>query len=741
MKDDSTSGNDITQEPPKDLILEDKKLEAIDEGLLHLLSVFEHEKLEEAIGFRVDQDKNALFSAIRHVGKAMGIQILIPTHLTEKSSAAELIEAISEASQCRVRSQTLSIDWWHQDCGPLLGFRQSDGSPVAFIQKKEKYWVFDPTDDTFVAINNNNAENYSNLVYRLYKSLPDEPLNWRHLFKFAFPFLKKDFQKILSLEFYAGVLALLIPIVTGIVFETLIPNADIQHLKQIIILLAITTIVSTGFGLSQALYILRFRLRSDVAMQSAVWDRVLRLPLKFFHQFLAGDLAIRVSGVDEIQQFVTSSMFTTILGGFFSILSLGLMFYYDVWLSLAAILLAIIAVLISLGFNLIQVRYQRPMVAMFGKMTGAMYQLLSSINKLRVANRENEAFGVWAKIFSVKNKLFFSAQLNIIAFGIFYPFFSILSTIVIYSLVVARGKELSFGHFIAFNAAFGQFFGSLLSMASVINQLIMIVPYYERIKPILEAVPELENLGVDPGVLTGRVRIQNLSFRYSAETPFVLEHISIDIQPGSFIALVGPSGSGKSTLFRLLLSFEELAKETIFYDERDLIALNKRALRKQIGVVTQNTMLLSGSIYESITGLSPELSMVDAIEAAREMCILDEIKAMPMGMHTWIAEGSKNISVGQRQRILLAHAIARKPRILFLDEATSALDNKTQSLIHNNLKKYNITRLVAAHRLSMVKEADCIYVLEHGRIVQSGHYQQLLETPGLFATLAQRQLL
>ncbi|HXH54781.1 MAG TPA: NHLP bacteriocin export ABC transporter permease/ATPase subunit [Gammaproteobacteria bacterium] len=724
---------------------ESNQLEVIDESLIELLSIFEPEKAETLADIQPPngQDgQDALFFACSEVAQVLGIFLVKPSFFLKETHKPEnFLEAIAEASQCRIRLMTLTDHWWQEDAGPLIGFRKSDGMPGAFIRKREKYFFTDATNQTYTLITPALADSFSTTVYRFYKTLPDTPLNWHHLFQFVFGNLKKDFQHILILQLFSGILALLLPIITGMIFETIIPNADIHSLTQIMFLLMITASVTSGFGLAQALYLIRVRFNANITIEAAVWDRLLRLPLSFFRKFSAGDLANRARGIDTLQQFLTSSMLTTIMSGVFSILSLLLMFYYDFWLALAATGLAFMAVIISLIFNVIQLKYQRPLLELQGKISGLLFQLLTNLHKIRVANHENEAFAIWSKAFSQKNKLFLKTQINIIAYGVFHSLFIVFSTAILYALVVAQGNDLSFGHFVAFSAAFGQFFSALLSMTSVVNRALMIVPLYERVQPILKTVPEIESCGIDPGSLKGDISIQNVSFKYMEGLPLILEDISIEAPAASFIALVGSTGSGKSTIFRLLLGFEESKKNTLFYDGHDINTLNKKALRKQIGVVSHTSMIIPGSIYENITSLAPDLTLEDAERAARQMGILEEIRAMPMGMHTWIAEGAKNISVGQRQRIILARAIIHKPKILLLDEATSALDNITQALISENLSKLKITRILIAHRLSTVKNADCIYVLEKGKIVESGTYTQLMEKPGTFEKLAKRQTL
>jgi len=712
----------------------------VEDALLDLLSVFEPEKAKTLEFTVIHDNQDMLYSASQHVGKALGISLNRPASSPSKKPL-EFLEAIAEVSKFRFRAEKLLINWWENDCGPLLGFLKLSGKPVALIQKKSKYYRIDAEAGEERLLTSEIASTLSDTAYRFYKTLPETVLTWRDLFRFMIGDLKSDLKKILAFQCMVGLIALLFPIFTGVIFETLIPYADTSRLFQIIFVLGVITVVSITFELAGAICLLRVRVKADVMMQSAVWDRVLRLPLSFFRKFTAGDLANRASGIDSIQEYLTSVVVVSILNGFFSLFSLGLMFYYDVWLALAATGLALIAIVITLGFNINQLKYQRPLLEREGKISGFLFQILASIHKLRVANSEKRAFGVWAKKFTEKNRIFLNAALNVIGYNVFYPFYISLSTIVLYALVVMRGENLSFGSFIAFNVAFGQFFAAALAMTSILIRSLSILPLYERVKPILETLPEPEKANTDIGEIKGDILIQSLSFRYLPDTLPVLQEISLSVKAGSMVAIVGETGSGKSTVLRLLLGFEAVPKGSIFYDEHDLNSVNIRALRKQFGVVLQNSVIMPGSIYENITALLPGLTLEDAWMAAERMGIANEIRQMPMGMHTWISEGGRNISVGQRQRILLARAIVHKPKILILDEATSALDNITQASIYEELSHLRMTRIVVAHRLTTVKNADYIYVLHQGNIVQSGTFTDLMEKPGIFADLVERQIL
>jgi ATP-binding cassette subfamily C protein len=367
-------------------------------------------------------------------------------------------------------------------------------------------------------------------------------------------------------------------------------------------------------------------------------------------------------------------------------------------------------------------------------------QVLGGIAKFRVAGAENRAFYLWAGEFARQRRVSFRARLNAICLTLFNTVFPAVTSLVIFAAYASMaGSGLSTGRFLAFNAAFGGFLASMLALSSTALQILSIVPAYERARPILETAPEVDDSKADPGELKGDIEVSRLSFSYGPGAPPVLQDVCLRVRPGEFVAVVGPSGSGKSTLLRLLLGLDQPSSGAVYYDGQDLAGLDVRAVRSQCGVVTQNSQLMAGDIFTNIAGLA-NLSINDAWEAARMAGIEEEIRRMPMGMFTMISEGATNISGGQRQRLLIARALVKKPRLVFFDEATSALDNHSQAVVSRSLEKLQATRVVIAHRLSTIINADRIYVLDQGRVVQNGNYEQLMREKGLFAAMARRQL-
>ena len=293
----------------------------------------------------------------------------------------------------------------------------------------------------------------------------------------------------------------------------------------------------------------------------------------------------------------------------------------------------------------------------------------------------------------------------------------------------------------AFMVSYSLFSGAFLALCDAAVSAASISPILELVAPILEAVPEVSEGRKVIASLSGGIELNDVTFRYDQNMPPVLENLSLKVRPGQYVAIVGKSGCGKSTLMRLLLGFETPQRGVIYYDGKDIKTLDLKSLRSHIGCVLQNSRLFTGSIYSNISISAPQLTEKGAWEAAEMAGIADDIRRMPMNMHTLISEGAGTISGGQRQRIIIARAIAPKPKVLFFDEATSALDNLTQKIVSDSLDKLRCTRIVIAHRLSTIRHCDRILVLDGGRIAEDGDYETLIHSKGLFSELVKRQQL
>ncbi|NEP41687.1 MAG: NHLP bacteriocin export ABC transporter permease/ATPase subunit, partial [Okeania sp. SIO2H7] len=497
------------------------------------------------------------------------------------------------------------------------------------------------------------------------------------------------------------------------------------------------------FQLTRGFVTLRLKTISSSTIQAAIWDRLLKLTPAFFREYSTGDLENRVSAISQIRDQLTSTILTTIFTSFFSLLNLVLLFIYSFPLALIAFAIACLTILVTLWSGAIARRKLRSFQEISGEIFGLTVQLIGGVSKLRVGGAEERAFAYWAKKYSQQTRLMLGNQLIedlVTAFNTALPTVSsiLLFTLTVY-LIQTQETGLSIGKFLAFNTAFGTFISGATNLSKTIVNIIEITILWERAQPILAATPEVDINKSDPGQLSGRIKLDRLSFRYRSDTPLIINDITIEAEAGEFIALVGPSGSGKSTIVRLLLGFETPVAGTIYYDGRDLSTLDVSRVRRQLGVVLQNVRLNSASIFENIA-CGALVTLDDAWEAAEMAGFADDIEEMPMEMNTIVSEGGGNLSGGQRQRLLIARALVLKPRILIFDEATSALDNRTQAIVTESLEQLGVTRIVIAHRLSTIRNANRIYVLQGGKVIQHGSFAELASQDGLFANLMARQM-
>jgi ATP-binding cassette subfamily C protein len=682
-----------------------------------------------------------LLAACRLVGPQLGVHVQPAPRPAQQPGPAAAVAAIARASRVRFRRVVLRGDWWRQDNGPLLAFSGESRRPVALLAPAPgRYELVDPASAERRPVTADVAAALTPFAYVFYPPLPARVLAGRDLARLGLRGCGKDLQAVLLLALIGGLLGLVVPVATGVVFESIIPGAEHGQLLLITLGLGVAAVAAALVEVTRNIGLLRVETRADGAVEAGLWDRLLGLPVPFFRRYTAGDLAGRALGVGTMRRVVNSVVVSSLLGSIFAFCGLGLLFFYDWLLAIVAVLLVLAVVAATALDGWLQLRHQRGMHEIRGKLAGLVLQVITGVARLRVAGAEGRALARWAQGFSEQRRQAFRARVVGNGLAVFQAAVPLLTALVVFALAAQRERAgLSVGAFLAFNAAFGQVLAAALVLGTSVSLLTRAVPLYERLRPLLDEVPEVDPARPDPGELSGEVEVNHVSFRYQPDGPLILDDISAHIRPGEFVAFVGPSGSGKSTLFRLLLGFEQPQAGSIYYDRQELAGLDVQAVRRQMGVVLQNGRVMSGDILTNIIG-STLLTLEDAWEAARLSGLEEDIKQMPMGMHTVIPEGGSTLSGGQRQRLLIARAVVSRPRLLLFDEATSALDNRTQAVVSQGLKRLQATRIVIAHRLSTVVHADRIYVLQAGRLVQQGRYEELAGQPGLFADLVQRQL-
>ncbi len=714
-------------------------LELLERASTELASVLDPKQREVVV------EGSPLTIVMGAVGRAMGIKISPPA-ASENLQRVKELEAIARASKIRVRQVLLRDKWWLEDCGPLVGFVLPDRAPVALLRDKGYYEILDPQDLKRQVVDARINAQLDSQAYMLYRPLPQKLRSGLELLKFGFQGQVKDIITIVVFGIAITLLGMVAPQATGLLIDSAIPDADRGLLFQIGLAPLAATFGSAIFQWSRGMTQMRVETLADAVTQSAVWDKLLTLGIPFFRSYATGDLEGRVSAIGEIRKRLGGNTLETLFTSLFALLNLGLLFYYSAPLAVLALLVALVIVLFTTLSGLLIVRNARPLQELRANIFGTVVQLINGITKLKIAGAEERAFNFWTQQYSRQQRLVLEQQKIEDFVQLINSILPILSSGLLFWLAVfllskgdADKPALTTGTFLAFNSAFGTFLDGAVQLSNTLTDVLDVVSLWERGYPIIAATPEIPANATDPGVLRGQIQVSHLCFRYRPEGALTLDDVSFYADPGEFIALVGPSGSGKSTILRLLLGFEQPESGSIFYDGQELGGLDIYAVRRQIGTVLQNGRIMSASIFENIAA-GAVITMEEAWQAVRMAGMENDIKQMPMGLHTIISEGGTNLSGGQRQRLLIARALVLKPSILFFDEATSALDNRTQSIISKSLEELQVTRIVIAHRLSTIRYADRIYVLEAGRVVQVGNFETLQNEPGLFSRLIARQL-
>ncbi|WP_051943834.1 NHLP bacteriocin export ABC transporter permease/ATPase subunit [Streptacidiphilus rugosus] len=677
-------------------------------------------------------------AAARLVASQLGFTVKAPVAGPGHDRHLDQLQAIALASGVRTRPVRLDGRWWRKDLGPMVGYRKG-GAAVALLPVGGRYVVAEA--GTVTPLGPGLAAELENRATVLYQPLPHSVRSVGGLLRFGLRNNRRDLWMFAGMGTLVALIGLLVPVMTGEVLGTFVAHAQRNLIVEGSLVVIGSALAVAALSVVQNIAVLRIESRSAAAMQVGIWTRLLSLPASFFSGWSTGELGTTVLGVSAAQETLSGMMTTATLGLLTGLANLVLVYFYDLRLAGLATALVLAGALFAALAGRIEIRWQRRLYAHEQAMSSRVFQLLTAVPKLRVTAVEDRVFGVWAGQFSRGRSLAASSRRIQNLVTTFNAGFPLVCSVVIFAVIGGPLKgQVSIPVFLSFFTAFNLLIASSLQFTSAAVTAMGVVPMLEKLRPILSEEPEVDDTKAEPGDLSGRVGLNHVSFRYGQDGPPVLQDVTVQVEPGEFVALVGPSGSGKSTVLRLLLGFERPESGTVLYDGQDLAELEISAVRRQCGVVLQHGALLAGDIKANIIGSSNHT--VDDAWAAAEMAgISEDIAAMPMGMNTVLSEGTSTLSGGQRQRLMIARALVSRPRIVFFDEATSALDNPTQRLVTESTRRLKATRIVIAHRLSTVAEADRIIVLDHGRVVQQGTYQELLaDAEGLFARLASRQM-
>ncbi|MFI8192524.1 NHLP bacteriocin export ABC transporter permease/ATPase subunit [Streptomyces sp. NPDC085946] len=685
-------------------------------------------------------DADATYAACRLVARAAGITLAEPPRGGTGGDRLDPVERVALASRVRTRAVRLDGRWWRENVGPLVGHRALSGAPVALLWRRGGYVAVHPATGRETPVEKANADEFEPRAVMFYRPLPERRLGPLGLLRFCVRGTGGDLVNLLVSGLVTVAIGALVPIATGKVLGEFVPRAQTGPIAQVCLAVILSSVVAAAFLLLQNLTLLRLEGRIEATLQPAVWDRLLRLPTGFFTERSTGELASAAMGISAIRRLLAGVAPTVAQSVTVGAMNLALLFWFSVPMALAAVGMLVVVAAVFLGLGLWQVRWQRRLVVLSNKLNNQAFQTLRGLPKLRVAAAENYAYAAWADRFArsreLQQRVGRIKNLTTVLGAVYLP----LCTLLMFMLLAgpARGT-MSAAAFLSFSTAVTMVLTSVTQLTGAFVSAVAALPLFEEIRPVLDALPEVRASSTRPGPLSGAIEARRLSFRYSDDGPLVLDDVSFEVRPGEFVAVVGPSGCGKSTLLRLLIGFDRPLSGSVLYDGQDLAALDPSAVRRQCGVVLQHAQPFTGSILDVICGTEP-YTPEEAMAAAEMAGLAEDIRRMPMGLHT-IVSGSGAVSGGQRQRLMIAQALIRRPRVLFFDEATSALDNETQRTVIESTKALNATRIVIAHRLSTVLDADRVIVMEDGKIVQQGPPAHLLaDTGGRLHELVRRQM-
>ena len=665
----------------------------------------------------------------------------IPSEFHDTKDVNEFIDYMTHPSGIMHRRVMLEGNWWKDCDGALLAVTKDKGEFCALLPRKTGgYSFWNTSSGAREKLTSKHKDMFEKEALCFYEPLPEEVKNGKQLLFFLFKHIAIfDYAIVLLATLLATLLGMMTPYISGIIFSRLIPSGKTDIVFTTAILLLITVLAAYIMSVVRTGTLERIKNRMENVVQNALMSKLMHLPPRFFQRKSAGGLATIITYLDRLPMVIADVLLGPCITAVFS-------FAYVIQIGVLAPSLALPAFVTLIAQALIiifsikqKLRLTREELNANMEVKGITYSAISGIQRIKLSGSEKRIVSRWAKAYKNRAKAAYKVYFPSTMQNELVVAAALAGTLWVYFSGASRGIELS--QFVVFLSAFSIATNNITSLSECAQHLPFLKPSLKLIEPILSEAPETSAGKTVVGRLSGAIEMSHVTFRYSEKSPDVLDDLNLKIKPREYIAIVGRSGCGKSTLMRLLMGFEKPESGMVMYDQKDLAELDPASLRRNIGVVLQNGKLFAGSIFSNITISAPWLTLKEAWEAAEMAGMADDIRNMPMGMHTLISEGSGGISGGQKQRLMIARAIAPKPKILMFDEATSALDNITQKKVSDTLDTLNCTRVVIAHRLSTIRNCDRILVMDKGKIAEDGSYDELIAKNGLFAELVERQRL
>ena len=705
---------------------------------------FDDERLEQALHRLSDAVTGARTAegASRLVQAGSALDHVLAYYGVEGGETPRGVKSMDELIQQRLRSTgimcrpvRLSGAWYRDAMGAMLGFAD-DGLPVALIPlARGGYQFIDGMGP--VRVNERSAKRLADEAWCFYRPLPQRELGVRDILLFMARSLDRgDIIALICAAAASTALGMVAPLVNRIVFGPVVEAGTASIIAPLAVLLVGVLVAQVIVGGIRQIVLARISTKLSVPLDAAMMMRTLSLPASFFSRHQTGDLSERLAIVGEVGRLIQDVVLTALLNALFAMAYVGQIAAIAPAMAAPTVGVALLTTAVTALVAAAQMRVTARRLALGTRLSGWQYALIEGLQKIKLVGAEKRAFATWANLYHRQARLTYNGPVLARLSSTIQMAVASLGTIVFYLSAAAGG--LSIAEYMAFTSAYGAVSAALAALGAAAVNMACIRPYLSMADPLLKTVPETSASKRAIERMSGGFELNHVTFAYGDDRP-VLEDLTLKVRPGEYVAVVGKTGCGKSTLMRLLLGFERPQRGAVYYDGRDLASVDAGSVRKRIGVVLQDGRLFAGSIYDNIAISAPGLTLEQAWEAAELAGLSDDIDAMPMGMNTMVTEGGGGMSGGQRQRIMIARAIAAKPKILMFDEATSALDNVTQKIVSDSLESLKCTRLVIAHRLSTIRACSRIVVLDGGRIVEDGTYDELVERGGLFADLVARQ--
>lgn len=691
--------------------------------------------------------KRRAHASTPHTGNVAIHQILQALNITEYEledeelvSLEDQLKGIVRQYGIMMREVELKDGWWKESVGPMVG-RNREGQLLTLLPTRSgRNYRYMGADGRWKKVSRKDMQTVlADKGFLFSKALPLKKLGIRHLLTFI---LKSIWGHSMVYMVLAALMVVLLgmftPMANKLVFETVIPTGIAADLAPIAGLLVGAGIASVLMVYIRNIFILRVENIVEMDLHNAIMGRMFYLSPQFFSKNSSGTLTAKLNNLTVLCQQLNETIVGALLSGVLSVIYFVQVWLYGGQLLWPALLLFGLQTLIIVLYYRVMIKLRKDYTERNDQLGGMECNLFAGMQKIKVTGSELRAFTQWLNHYTKAARIVYNPVLGARLYPALMALLNIGGMGLLYWWAVSDATHTS--DFIAFITAFGMMTASLSTIAAQIPMMSLMAPLLNSIRPILEAVPEIQRNSTQVPMLFGNIEIKGLSFRYQEDMPLVLDNLSLSIKPGEYIGIVGKSGCGKSTLMRLLLGFEKPLRGSICYDNFELDKVDKSQLRRRIGTCLQNGSLFVGELLENITITAPWATQDDAWDALRQACMYDEVKALPMGLHTIITEGGGGFSGGQKQRLLIARALISKPNIIFFDEATSALDNISQKQVSDNLDKLHCTRVVIAHRLSTIRHCDRIIVLDKGHIAEEGNFEELMSKKGLFYEMSLRQL-